>query len=48
MIPVTFARRARELLEHAGLDVDYRESDAGHNVDPADIPRVTAWLERVL
>ena len=48
VIPVTFARRARELLEQAGLDVDYRESDAGHNVDPADIPRVTAWLERVL
>ena len=48
VIPVTFARRARELLERAGFDVDYRESDAGHNVDPGDIPRVTAWLERVL
>lgn len=45
VIPVTFARRAREVLEPAGLSVDYRESDAAHNVDPGDIPRVVAWLE---
>ena len=48
VIPVTFARRAHELLEQAGLTVDYRESDAAHNVDPGDIPRTTAWLDRVL
>jgi phospholipase/carboxylesterase len=44
VIPVTFARRARELLEQSGFAVDYRESDAGHQVDPGDIPRVIAWL----
>jgi phospholipase/carboxylesterase len=48
VIPVTFARQAHELLEQAGFDVDYRESDAGHNVDPADIPRITAWLGDLL
>ena len=48
VIPVAFARRAHELLEQAGFDVDYRESDAAHNVDPDDIPRTTAWLERTL
>ncbi len=48
VIPVTFARRARDVLEPAGFDVDYAESGAGHNVDPGDIPRITAWLERTL
>ena len=48
VIPVTFARRAHELLEQAGFTVDYRESDAAHNVDPDDVPRITAWLGRAL
>jgi phospholipase/carboxylesterase len=48
VIPVTFARRAHELLEQAGFSVDYRESDAAHNVDVDDVPRTVAWLDRVL
>lgn len=48
VIPVTFARQAHELLESAGLEVDYRESDAAHHVDPGDVPRVTAWLSATL
>lgn len=44
VIDVEFARRARELLEADGLDVDYRESDAVHTIDPGDIPRASAWL----
>jgi phospholipase/carboxylesterase len=48
VIDIAFARRARELLEGAGLDVDYRESDALHNIDPADIPRARAWLDDAL
>jgi phospholipase/carboxylesterase len=48
VIPVTFARRAREILEAAAFDVDYGESDAAHNVDPGDIPRIVAWLEETL
>jgi phospholipase/carboxylesterase len=48
VIPVSFARRAHELLQNAGFTVDYRESDAGHHVDPGDVPRVAAWLEQTL
>lgn len=48
VIEVGFARRARELLEGASFDVDYGESDAPHAINPADIPRATAWLEEVL
>jgi phospholipase/carboxylesterase len=48
VIPVTFGRAARELLEGGGIDVDYRESDAMHNIDPRDIPRIAGWLEQLL
>jgi phospholipase/carboxylesterase len=48
VIPVAFARRAREELEAAGFDVDYRESDAAHHVDPGDIPRIVDWLGQTL
>ncbi len=48
VIGVGFARQARDLLRAAGLDVDYRESDAGHNIEPADIPRAVGWLGTVL
>jgi phospholipase/carboxylesterase len=44
VIGVEFARQARELLDGGGLAVDYRESEAGHNVDPADLPRAVQWL----
>jgi len=47
VISVEFARQARELLEGAGLDVDYRESGAFHNVDPPDVPRAAAWLDSI-
>lgn len=48
VIDVSFARRARALLEGAGFEVDDRESEATHTIDPADIPRAARWLERVL
>jgi phospholipase/carboxylesterase len=48
VIDVAFARRARELLGAGGLEVDYRESEAGHNIDPADLPRAMQWLATVL
>ncbi len=44
VIDVSFARRARDVLEDAGVTVDYRESRAAHNIDPDDIPRAIAWL----
>jgi phospholipase/carboxylesterase len=38
VIGVEFARRARELLGGAGLDVRYLESDAGHWLPPEVLP----------
>jgi phospholipase/carboxylesterase len=48
VIDIAFARRARELLEGAGFDVDYDESNMVHAIDPGEIPRAAAWLEDVL
>jgi phospholipase/carboxylesterase len=48
IIDVGFARRARELLEAGGLAVTYRESDVGHQIDPADLADATAWLRETL
>jgi phospholipase/carboxylesterase len=48
VIDVEFARRARTLLEGAGLSVDYGESGAAHNIDPRDVPRAQAWVANVL
>lgn len=48
IMEVGFARRARELLEGGGLEVEYHESDTGHNIDPAHVPAAVRWLtERV-
>ena len=41
---IGFARRARELLEAAGLEVTYRESEAGHQIDPRDLTAASEWL----
>ena len=48
IMAVDFARRARELLEGGGLEVEYHESDAGHHIDPAHVEPAVAWLDRVL
>jgi phospholipase/carboxylesterase len=44
IMDVTFARRAREILEAGGLEVSYQESDAAHNIDPVQIPLARDWL----
>ncbi len=41
---VDFARHARELLESGGLEVEYHETDAAHNIDPEVVPGAAAWL----
>jgi phospholipase/carboxylesterase len=46
VIGVEFARQARELLEGAGLEVAYRESDVGHQIDPGVLPAAAGWLSR--
>jgi phospholipase/carboxylesterase len=48
VIDVAFARRARALLDGAGLPVEYHESDAAHQIDPRQIPAATRWLSATL
>lgn len=48
VIGVEFAERARRLLEEGGLDVTYRESELGHQIDPAHLREAGAWLDEVL
>ena len=45
VIAVDFARRAKQVLEDAGLPLLYRESPIGHSVDPGFIPDLRAWIE---
>ena len=44
IIAVDFGRRARELLEAGGLEVEYHESDVAHQIDPAHVPAARDWL----
>lgn len=37
-----------DVLDQRGLDVEYRESSAAHNIDPGDVPRAQAWLAATL
>jgi phospholipase/carboxylesterase len=48
IIEVGFGQRARDLLTAGGLDVSYRESDVGHQIDPAHLADATAWLGEAL
>jgi phospholipase/carboxylesterase len=48
VISVEFARRARELLEGAGLEVSYRESELGHQIDSAHLRDAATWLSAML
>ena len=48
VIDVAFARAAEQLLRDGGLDVAYHESDAAHNIDPAQLPAASAWLGRAV
>jgi phospholipase/carboxylesterase len=48
VIGVEFARVAAERLREAGLPVEYHESEAGHHIDPREIPSAGAWLQATL
>ncbi|HTZ65232.1 MAG TPA: phospholipase [Solirubrobacteraceae bacterium] len=48
IIAVEHAREARDLLEGAGLAVEYHESDVGHTIDPAHLPAAAGWLATTL
>src|SRR5207247_3016050 len=45
IIDVEFGRRAHQLLDGAGLQVDYLESDAGHWLPPELLPRLRQFVE---
>jgi phospholipase/carboxylesterase len=44
VMEIGFARRARELLEAGGVEVEYHESDVAHSIDPAHARAARAWL----
>jgi phospholipase/carboxylesterase len=48
VIGIEFARRARELIEAGDLDLTYRESELGHQIDPAHLREAATWLGEVL
>jgi phospholipase/carboxylesterase len=48
VIGVEFAERARELLSAGGLDVTYRESELGHQIEPAHLREASAWVGELL
>jgi phospholipase/carboxylesterase len=48
VIAVEFAQQARDLLQSAGLDVEYHESDGVHGIDSAQIPPAVDWLAGTL
>jgi phospholipase/carboxylesterase len=48
IIDVAFARAAEQRLRDAGLAVTYRESQAGHHIDPRELPAAEAWVRDTL
>lgn len=48
VVPVSYARRARHLLEENGFDVEYHEYPMGHQVVMEEIQAVRAFIGRSL
>lgn len=48
VIEVGFAQRARDLLLAGGLAVTYRESELGHQIDPAHLRDAAEWLREAV
>lgn len=44
VISVDWSRQAKELLEHAGAEVLYRESPMPHSVDPGFLQELQPWI----
>jgi phospholipase/carboxylesterase len=45
---IEFAHEARALLEGAGFEVAYHESDAAHFIDPNHVPSAVKWVSERL
>jgi phospholipase/carboxylesterase len=48
IMAIELAHRARDLLRAGGLEVDYRESDAGHEIDAGQLAAALDWLAPTL
>jgi phospholipase/carboxylesterase len=48
IMSIEFARQAQQTLEAGGLEVEYHESDAAHNIEPAHVPFAAKWLSSTL
>jgi phospholipase/carboxylesterase len=48
IMDIDFAHSARDQLEAGGLELDYHESDVGHQVDPAHLRAANGWLDATL
>jgi phospholipase/carboxylesterase len=48
VIGAQFGRAARDLLTAGGLEVTYRESELGHQIDPAHLAEAAGWLAQTL
>lgn len=48
VVPVNYARRARRVLEEAGLNVEYHEFPMSHQVAAEEADAVREFLEKVL
>jgi phospholipase/carboxylesterase len=48
IMEIGFARSARETLEANGIEVEYHESDLGHQVDPTHLRSAADWLGETL
>jgi len=48
IMEIEFAHEARGLLEAAGMDVEYHESDGGHWIEPAHAALASDWLSSTL
>lgn len=48
IMEIGFAHRARELFEAGGLEVEYHESDVGHQIDPAHLTAAAGWLAQTV
>ena len=48
VIGIEFAERARQLMSEGGLDVTYRESDLGHQIDPSHLREAATWIGETL
>lgn len=48
IIEIGFGQRARDLLEEGGIEVEYHESDLGHQIDPAHLAAASRWLTEAI